>query len=594
MTVKQVDFIFFWRADSISNFKAVYGRKPRKAGGEAGSYTKDFLQPRSELADALNRAFGVAKGSDTAVEWRWPGGSFSGGRYKPAADFASPGGRMNLRWETDSAPPPWRLHPSPTATTLETMQGTPDLSSESAADAQRQAIEDSGEHPWLVAVHCVGEGAVLYARLVLEFPGAGREYAGWSTLPKAVQDAMSDLPANKPGGYIELTPGADVRVDNKLAQRILEAFDDSPNVLLVGPPGTGKTVAMNIVTSLYSASDAPTVNFDDEALHGGFSSMPSNRRSLSLLFHPSYAYEHFVMGLLPDATAEGQVTVRPHVGPLLELAEFAGHPDSAALLVLDEFNRGNAAAIFGDTLGLLDADKRDTAQVATPFAHMNPKTDGGIALGATTTLPKSLRILAAMNSADRSVAPLDAAMRRRFAIVTVEPDLDSLATHIGAERSGGYQATDPKTWTKPEHVAALAVDLLTALNTRIEFVLGRDFLLGQSVFWDVGGATPEEALSSLAAAIDNRVIGTLALTFTDQDDELAVVLNVLDRPRSAGVGTWEDPSGAVQRFPRRLRLNRLSVMAQPDIGVALVGLLDGGPEAPVAVEDADDGTDLDE
>ena len=151
--------------------------------------------------------------------------------------------------------------------------------------------------------------------------------------------------------------------------------------------------------------------------HGAFqagTTVPTEVRTV--VFHPSYAYEHFVIGLLPDLDpSTNQVIVKPHVGPLIELASFASQVDRRALLVCDEFNRGNAAAIFGDTLALLDADKRSDpavpgsgAEIDTPFHHLNPKTAGGQDLHAHLQLPQHLYVLAAMNSADRSVAPLDA------------------------------------------------------------------------------------------------------------------------------------------------------------------------------------------
>ena len=168
------------------------------------------------------------------------------------------------------------------------------------------------------------------------------------------------------------------------------------------------------------------------------------------------------------------------------------------------------------------------------------------------SLPSSLRILAAMNSADRSVAPLDAALRRRFAIIHVDPDYEVLEEHLVV--ASDFDPEDVEVWTGPEHIASLAVAILRALNQRIEMIEGRDFLLGQSVFWKVGGETKNDALASLAVALDNRVIGTLSLTFIDNDDALAAVLNVTAEGHGGQVAHWVEPEPSLAGIAsRRLR-----------------------------------------
>ncbi len=579
MTALPVQAVFFWKADTKATFKATYGRIP-----ESTTYTKDFLQPRRDLARALERALGIAPGGQTRVTWRWPGGEYTDGLIKPAADFADQGGRMNLRWETDNAPPPWKLTPSPTDTSLSTLAGTPGIKNDAAADQQLDTLQQSGEHPWLVAVHRHGEGPILHARVVLQNPAPGREFASWDTLPDVVRAKMRALSTRDPGGFVDFRKGVPMRAE-KLVKQIAEALEENPNVLLVGPPGTGKTVAMEDYRELFQAGQ-PEVLFDDEMLHGAFQEKriapEGNARVRSLVFHPSYTYEDFVIGLLPDVDAGSKsVIVKPHVGPLLELAQHASTEGNIALLECDEFNRGSAAAIFGDTLALLDRDKRSEpgkpgsgAQIATPYRHLGPEIDGA-ALDDTISLPKTLYILAAMNSADRSVAPLDAALRRRFSIIFVEPDLDALRENLGVPED--FTLAESDSWTTPEHIKALAVEILSRLNDRIEVVLGRDFLLGQSVFWHVDGDTGDEALRALAAAMDNQVMGTLGLSFTDNDAALAAVLNVADKDDESGgvaAAAWHRPRGLVgQVATSRLRLTRFQDLERDDLVAALASLL---------------------
>ncbi|MGL5830221.1 MAG: hypothetical protein ACRC0L_11720, partial [Angustibacter sp.] len=327
MTAKPVQSVFFWRADGTSVFKAIYGR----LSGHGG-YTKDFHQPRGEQARALERALGTPEGVEANVEWRWPGGNDPHGKLLAAADFHESNGRMNLRWSTNAPPSPWRLREDASDTTAETLIGRPGLTVPAEADEELKALRERGETPWLVAVHLFGEGPALHARVVLEDPQPGREWASWDSLPAAVRQAMRDLPDRNPGGFVEFREGFAVRA-GAIVDRVMSAFSENRNVLLVGPPGTDKTVAMDDIRRAFE--EARGVGFDPDKLHGAFTDdadeFEGETRVRSVVFHPSYAYEDFVMGLLPEPTDTG-VTVMPHVGPLLELAHFASEPDRRALL----------------------------------------------------------------------------------------------------------------------------------------------------------------------------------------------------------------------------------------------------------------------
>jgi 5-methylcytosine-specific restriction enzyme B len=363
----------------------------------------------------------------------------------------------------------------------------------------------------------------------------------------------------------------------------MQAFHENPNVLLVGPPGTGKTVALEDVRRIFESEKS--VTFDPEKLHGAFEETgigPAlNTRVKSLVFHPSYTYEDFVMGLLPQPVGDLGIGVKPNVGPLLELAHFSSQPDHQSLLICDEFNRGAAAGIFGDTLALLDLEKRSVpghpgtgATIETPYSHLSPKTSDGDTLPPEISLPSSLFVLAAMNSADRSVAPLDAALRRRFSIIYVDPDYDVLRDHLGI--SGDVALGDPSAWTGPDDIKALAVAILKAINDRIEAISGRDFLLGQSVMWQVDGDDRASCLWSLALAMDNRVIGTLTLSYVDNDAALAAVLNV-DPGGDNIVGaaaSWHEPDERIRDVATpRLRPRRFQELEEDSLIVALTSLL---------------------
>nr|WP_255499143.1 AAA family ATPase [Leucobacter sp. cx-169] len=309
---------------------------------------------------------------------------------------------------------------------------------------------------------------------------------------------------------------------------LIEHLQDNPNLLLVGPPGTGKTVRLEQLTQFVEHSSGG-LSFDPDQAHDAWSEDTDvllGKASVVVL-HPSYTYENLVVGLLPEPV-KGGVAVRATPGPLVNLAKFASKPGNRALLVLDEFNRGNAAAILGDTLALLDKDKRDRAHISLPFSQLGIEVPAEYADGQSSrvpakfTLPKNLWIVAAMNSSDRSVAPLDAALRRRFSIVEVPPDYEVLAQRLRVVEETELE-DDFADWT-PEHVSSLAVKLLRAINDRIDAVLGSDFRLGQSNFWSVDGASRDEAISSLASAFDYRLVATLKLALQDDDGALAAIL----------------------------------------------------------------------
>lgn len=171
-------------------------------------------------------------------------------------------------------------------------------------------------------------------------------------------------------------------------QRVLELLADKKQVIFYGPPGTGKTfVARKLARFL-----AP----DDQ-----------HRKTVQL--HPSYAYEDFIEGYRPRDGENGSVRYELTPGPLRQLAKIAEESAEPCVLLIDEINRGNIAKVFGELYYLLeyrgDDDQIDLQYGSEPFE-----------------LPENFFIVATMNTADRSIAILDAALRRRFHFVDFFPD----------------------------------------------------------------------------------------------------------------------------------------------------------------------------
>ena len=172
---------------------------------------------------------------------------------------------------------------------------------------------------------------------------------------------------------------------------IKSLLDDKKQVIFQGPPGTGKTyVAQKLANHLAGSEDRVTL----------------------VQFHPSYAYEDFVRGFRP-ALVNGQPGFELKDGPLLQAAERARQDeerDVRHFLIIDEINRGNLAKVFGELYFLLEY--RDEAITLQYQKEGEDKF----------SLPSNLYIIGTMNTADRSIALVDLALRRRFYFVEFHPD----------------------------------------------------------------------------------------------------------------------------------------------------------------------------
>ncbi len=167
-------------------------------------------------------------------------------------------------------------------------------------------------------------------------------------------------------------------------------LEDKRQIIFQGPPGTGKTYVARALA---------------DYLAGG-----KNRVKL-VQFHPSYAYEDFVRGFRPTNTENGMVRFELQDGPLLKVAEDARNDeDSKYILIVDEINRGNLAKVFGELYFLLEYRE---AKITLQY-HLDGEEE--------FSLPKNLYMIGTMNTADRSIAMVDLALRRRFEFVPFRPD----------------------------------------------------------------------------------------------------------------------------------------------------------------------------
>jgi 5-methylcytosine-specific restriction protein B len=185
-------------------------------------------------------------------------------------------------------------------------------------------------------------------------------------------------------------------IDRAQLEKALERLRTKKNLILQGPPGTGKTwLAKRLAFALMGQKNDSKVR--------------------ALQFHPNLSYEDFVRGWRP--TGEGKLSLVD--GPFMEIVNAAlKDPKVQYVIVIEEINRGNPAQIFGEMLTLLEADKR-TPSEALELCYRRTDVE-------RVFIPDNLYVIGTMNIADRSIALVDLALRRRFAFIDLEPILGNV------------------------------------------------------------------------------------------------------------------------------------------------------------------------
>ena len=294
--------------------------------------------------------------------------------------------------------------------------------------------------------------------------------------------------------------------------RMLEAVAHTRNIILSGPPGTGKTWAVQ-----------------------RFAGMHAPGRTTFVTFHPSYAYEEFVEGLRP-VVRDGHLRYDVRPGVLRRACDrAAADPGHDHLLVIDEINRANVGKVFGELVALIEDDKRagraNALSVTLPYS------------GDALAVPPNLTVVGTMNTADRSIALLDHALRRRFVFVDVPPDPGLLEVVDGV------------------NLAAV----LRGLNRRVAGQLDRDHRVGHSYFLGM------ETANAVRFAWYARVVPLLAEYFHGAPGRLRRVLGgaFVDGPEeAAGIAADFDhddrPDCEVRELDGQAFLDALSAIGAAD------------------------------
>lgn len=336
-------------------------------------------------------------------------------------------------------------------------------------------------------------------------------------------------------------------------------FKFPQNTILYGPPGTGKTYnsifySVGIIEEDKNVIDMienENINISDETkeeIFCKFNVLKKEGQIEFVTFHQSYSYEDFVEGIRPtldekkveetkvETTQENKIEIDVnkdksdlkytlYSGIFKDICERAGNPknkDKNYVLIIDEINRGNISKIFGELITLIEPSKRlgesEELKIKLPYS----KDEFGA--------PKNLYILGTMNTADRSIALLDIALRRRFKFIEMPPKYNLLKSDIG---------------DKNEKIDLQ--ELLKAINNRIEFLLNKDHLIGHSYFLGI------ETFSDLKEVFKNSIIPLLQEYFYDDFEKIKIVLNIKDNDKTNFIRKKEISKYFFDNIPEHLK-----------------------------------------
>mgnify|MGYP000030020894 FL=1 len=258
--------------------------------------------------------------------------------------------------------------------------------------------------------------------------------------------------------------------------RLAAVLKKKKNIILQGAPGVGKTfAAKRLAYSVMGEVDDDRIEF--------------------VQFHQNYSYEDFMMGYKP---VENGFELK--YGIFYRFCQkAANHPDKDYFFIIDEINRGNMSKIFGELLMLIEADYRD--KKATLAYN-----------GLSFSVPKRLHIIGMMNTADRSLAMIDYALRRRFSFFDMEPGFDSEG-FINYQNSFANETFNT------------LIERIKELNKEIaqDKALGKGFCIGHSYFCNVNDCAEEW----MKDVVDFDILPMLSEYWFDESSKLQRWENIL-------------------------------------------------------------------
>lgn len=278
------------------------------------------------------------------------------------------------------------------------------------------------------------------------------------------------------------------------------------NTILYGPPGTGKTYSVIDYSHAITKKDCKeseeikseitlvTDSKDRESRKSDFDEKIKAGQIRFVTFHQSFSYEEFVEGIRAKTTSDGHIHYDVKPGIFKQICDDAkAHTEKNYVLIIDEINRGNISKIFGELITLIEPSKREGG--ADKLVVILPYTQEPF------SVPDNLYIIGTMNTADRSLALMDTALRRRFDFVEMPP--------------------------QPELLKDIEIDevnickMLTTMNQRIEVLYDREHTLGHAFFMSLNN---DSSIGDLAEIFQHKIIPLLQEYFFEDWEKIRIVL----------------------------------------------------------------------